>query len=374
MQRLIAVSLLLSLGAVQAHASPCAIEGLGDADGLNVVTLGDFTGKYSAINGFAAVGGDATFTGYGVAQDHYSSTGSATLQVGGDLTTTDVQINGGDALIAGTCSMTRTNVHHGSASCAHGGSMLDASTLAPDMQDISAHLAGKAATHAVTTYSWGTVTLDATGASGEAVFDLDLDAVAADLSPWVSSINNFEIKAPSGTTVVVNVSGDTSIFLQGGGFNLTGVSADTVILNFPTQTSLSIKNSGIEASVLAPYAAVSMDWGHLNGTLVALSFDGTGAFRDTPFDGDICVPPVCAEVLLHCDSRSAVLDTVCDTDGTVTLSSYASRNASYIRFGPGVSSVTLEHVFGGDITLTGDTNLCSIGGGWNDRVLTVTVD
>lgn len=370
------VSLFAGLASLPAHAAPCLIDGLGDAAGMNVVTLGDFDGRYSSIDGFSAIGGDATFQSYGVAQSYYSSTGGPVLEVGGDLSATDTQINGGDANVAGICSMTRANVQHGVASCSHTGGLLDASTLAGDMEDISDHLAGQSATHSVSSYSWGTVTLDATGATGEVTFDLDLDTVKAHFSPWVSAINNFEIKAGSGVTVIINVSGDTSIFLQGGGFNLSGgVSAETVLLNFNTQTSLSIKNVGIEASVLAPHAAVSGSWGHLNGTLVADAFDGTTDFRDAAFDGEVCVPDVCVDVLLHCNPSSRVLETVCSADGTFELDYYDARNASYIRFGPGVSSVDMVHLNGVTTqTITGDYNFCVGSWTFNDKLKSVTVN
>lgn len=89
------------------------------------------------------------------------------------------------------------------------------------------------------------------------------------------------------------------------------------------------------------------------------------------------IDDACVDVLLHCSVTSAVLTTVCASEGTVYMDAYTTRNASFVRFGdPAATSVLLENTSGDSMEVTGDTNLCSYGGSggpWNDDLISVTV-
>jgi choice-of-anchor A domain-containing protein len=104
------------------------------------------------------------------------------------------------------------------------------------------------------------------------VFDFDL-----------SRARNITINAPAGSTVLVNALG-TSI--SSAGFSLQGgVAADHVLLNFPGYTSLTLKNIGLQGTILAPAADVSFYSGSISGQVIAESFVGSGTINHQPFTG-----------------------------------------------------------------------------------------
>lgn len=104
------------------------------------------------------------------------------------------------------------------------------------------------------------------------VFDFDL-----------SRARNITINAPAGSTVLVNALG-TSI--SSAGFSLQGgVAADHVLLNFPGYTSLTLKNIGLQGTILAPAADVSFYSGSISGQVIAESFEGSGTINHQPFTG-----------------------------------------------------------------------------------------
>ena len=104
------------------------------------------------------------------------------------------------------------------------------------------------------------------------VFDFDL-----------SRARNITINAPAGSTVLVNALG-TSI--SSAGFSLQGgVRADHVLLNFPGYTSLTLKNIGLQGTILAPAADVSFYSGNISGQVIAGSFVGSGTINHQPFTG-----------------------------------------------------------------------------------------
>ena len=117
-----------------------------------------------------------------------------------------------------------------------------------------------------------------------------IPASSATVSPVGSLSLTAEISNSSASpTAIVNVRGNSSIFMQTGSFTLTGTNAYRVLYNFGTDTEVTIKNVGVKGSLLAPSAAVTFDNGHIDGTLVAASLSGTGESHEYLFDGTICL-------------------------------------------------------------------------------------
>lgn len=258
---------------------------LGDASAYNVFVIGDYDGENSDVGGHTAVGGNGTFSSFGFGTALSAPAGDV-LSVGGALTFTNGQIYAGDGRVAGTCSTTNVGTPDGSLSCNDAGTY-DASSAEGGLQDLADFLSDLAANGSVSATSWGDVTLTGTD-SHLNVFDLDLDAVESGFSVGVTTITGLTIDVPADSTTVVNVRGNLAVLFRNGQTNLSGATANDVLYNFGTATSLTISGVGVKGSVLAPWADVSFDNGHIDGTLVAGSLAGNGESHRFLFDGDVC--------------------------------------------------------------------------------------
>jgi choice-of-anchor A domain-containing protein len=128
---------------------------------------------------------------------------------------------------------------------------------------------------------YGTLNLTGTDSS-QNVFSLS----GADLT-GSSSIN---ITAPTGSTVIINVSGSGQTF-QNGQVSLNGIESGNVIYNFFESTSIHLAGSkNPNGSILAAWADVTGGYGAMDGQLIAQSFDGNTEFHNKPFVGTVPLP------------------------------------------------------------------------------------
>jgi choice-of-anchor A domain-containing protein len=189
--------------------------------------------------------------------------------------------------VAGSCSTSGLGTPDGALYC-NDASAFDASTLTGELRDLADYLSSLAANGTVTATSWGDVKLTGTATTLN-VFDLDLDDVASGFSTGVTTITGFTVTVPSGATAVVNVRGDSDVFMRNGAFTLVGTSAQKVLYNFGADTVITIESVGVKGSVLAPWADVAFDNAHIDGTLVGWTVTGTGQLHDYLFDGTLCL-------------------------------------------------------------------------------------
>lgn len=257
---------------------------LGTATDYNLFVLGSFTGTNSDVQGRAAIGDHAGLTNYSVGT---TASGGAVLSVGDDLTASGGQVYNGDAEAGGNCYTTSFNVLSGTLSCNDAGAF-DAGDHATEMYGLSATFGGYATNGATITHPWGGVTLEGTD-HGLNVFTLNLDNLG--FNAGVSNISSYEVEAPAGSLVVVNVLGDTAPLFKNAGFTLSGVSAHDIVWNLEDQTALTIHGISVQGSILAPKADVQFDNGNIEGTLVAASAAGGGQFHDFRFGGEVDCPP-----------------------------------------------------------------------------------
>jgi choice-of-anchor A domain-containing protein len=252
----------LNLQRLEAREVPAA--GLGAASDYSAFILHDFNGYYSDIQGRLAVAGNASITGYAVGDKLADSDGARDdLVVGGDLTFTNGQVFYGNVVYGGTGTFDQFGHPNGDI---RQGSTIDFAAAATELTGLSKYWGTLAKTGTVKN-QWGIVTLCGTN-PGRNVFNL----TAAQL--W--NANTLNIKAPAGSTVLVNVFGAQArmqfmgIFLQG------GVDKDHVVFNFPQATKVTLQGIGVLGSVMAPNAAVDFSNGNIQGTLVASSWSGYG--------------------------------------------------------------------------------------------------
>jgi choice-of-anchor A domain-containing protein len=237
------------------------------------------------------VGGNATLNGYGVGNQ--LATCDATkpvLVVGGDLAVSG-SVNGriwvGGRLISGTpnCGGVWSNLP----------APVDFAALKTKLTSYSDLLATYPANGTVSSQN-GALVL--TGS------DPTMDVFTV-TGAQLSSANGITIKVPATATVIVNVSGATAGF-NGGSFTLpdgvtcksgavtSGNFCNQLMWNFPNATTVTVNNTGVQGSILAPRATFGGGSGNVNGTVIVNTFALTGCVELHPhyFDGCLCLKAV----------------------------------------------------------------------------------
>ncbi|XXJ21441.1 choice-of-anchor A family protein [Desulfovibrio caledoniensis] len=268
--------ILLSLLALILAASPAraAYIDLGVAGDYNAFILGDYTSDSSDTQGNLAVGGNATMSNYRI---------GGSVVVGKDLTMTNGSI-GGNAVVGGSASLTRGRAGR---STVPGNATLpfDFGAQAAYLKNLSLALSGTGANGTVDSTPWGAISLSGDNTSGLQVFNLD----AADLL----NANTLSIdQIADGATILINVNGATAGLVNMGMDALMPYS-DKVLFNFYNAEDLILDSVGIKGSILAPGADVAGrwgGWGHIDGTLIASSYNAHIEQHDVPFDGGTPVP------------------------------------------------------------------------------------
>jgi choice-of-anchor A domain-containing protein len=249
-------------------------ENLGVAQPYNVFVFGNYTGGLDVL-GRVAAGGDVSMSGFSVGQ---ATPGGNALVAGGS-----VNLNGGQVygnVIYGT---TASAVGVGVTGIVAQGSPIDFGAAEAGFLAQSADLAARLDTAAAEVrYFPGSTLIRLTGTNADTnVFSVDGDDIAM--------ASGFEIRAPAGSTVLVNVSGEAVSF-SNFGMSLAGVTSRTVLFNAYEATSIELHSIGFRGSLLAPFADVTFDNGDLRGTLVAASLIGSGEFHSAPFEGVLPCP------------------------------------------------------------------------------------
>jgi choice-of-anchor A domain-containing protein len=266
----------------------------GVAGDYNLFTLGSATltvVENSDAGGSIAIGGDAKLTSYAVASQR--SGNDARLVVGGHLTYSNGQvgINGSGTIYAQTATLTGTSPTDFETT----GNGVDFNDAADYLTTASTFWGSLSATGTTTVHSWGAIELNGSD-SNLNVFDLNgSDLLAA---------NSFNITAPTGSTMLVNISGEVS-GMTNMGFDLTGVENTNILYNFYEATDLKFEGIGIQGSVLAPLAAVDFDYGSINGQMIAYTLGSeadasSGKFHDISFTGQLTPVPIPSAVWLFC--------------------------------------------------------------------------
>lgn len=101
----------------------------------------------------------------------------------------------------------------------------------------------------------------------------------------LSNATSINIDAPTGATVLLNISGDTLSF--SGGMRVTTTSRSKVLLNYYEADTLHISGIEVLGSILAPFANVEFTSGVIYGNAIFYSYKGAGQFNHSPFTGTI---------------------------------------------------------------------------------------
>jgi choice-of-anchor A domain-containing protein len=279
-----------SLGGTRAEAGSFS---LGAAGAYTVYVSGDLTRSGGIAEGAIAVGGNASFTSFkieGVSGD--------SLVVGGDLTFDSSKVTTGDARVAGKVTMKTsdnsalssgatlyygsktgdtfpTNHHFTITQAAHGGIATGFFSRAHTTVTTDSSLLAKQAANGSVTLQHSTLTLKGTNTN------TDYFSVTAS---QLARTSDLEISAPTGATVIVNVSGKAVDF-ENADVTISGTTANNVLFNFDQATSLTLTGDDFNASILAPLATLSVPFGMSQGNVMVANISNGS---DWAFDnGDL---------------------------------------------------------------------------------------
>ena len=283
--------LKVSIGFVLAGAlvGPASAAMIGDAAGYNVFIFGSgsFTSQDTDTMGDLAAGGNVSLMNYSVASGINGTSATpnpARLVVGGTLTATNGGVGSNQAgtiYTNSTPSLTSFTATGG----VHAQNLISSFSADQTLYtNLSAGLAGLTANGTTSGLLAGN-TLDFTGtSSGLNVFDVS--------GATLSSSSTINISAPTGSTVLINVTGSGTVDFQNGSVNETGVSAASVLYNITSSTVDLVGSKDPKGSILAPDAGVTGGFGAMSGQLITDSYSGNTQFDSVAFTGTVPAVPL----------------------------------------------------------------------------------
>ncbi len=249
------------------------------AANYNVFVFHDFTSSNTDTQGNLAAGGNVNVSNYSVASQISGSNG-ASLVAGGSVTASNGGVGSDQygSIYAGSTSLNSFTAMGG----IYPQNQVNFAAAETEYKDLSTAWS-TLTTNGTTTNIFGSLNLTGNDASVN-IFSI----TAYDLTN-TSTIN---IVAPTGSTVLINVSGTGQTFQNGQVF-LNGVDSTDVIYNFYESDAIHLAGSkNPNGSILAAWADITGGYGGMDGQLIAQSYSGNTEFHLRPFDGNIPVNPV----------------------------------------------------------------------------------
>lgn len=261
----------LRLEQLEERCVPSATD-LGVAGEFNVFVFQDFNGTYCDVEGRLAAGRDISLSNYSVGDKLGDSNGTRDdLIAGDDITFRSGQVFSGNVVYGDTSNLRRVGVPNGTV---RQGNVLDFTAAQTELTNKSAAWAEFDTTGTIVN-KWGELRLTGTDPAFN-VFNITAEQLDC---AW-----GIKIKAPAGSTVLVNVSG-THVTMDYMDMQLRGVDRSQVLFNLHEADCVTMAGIGFQGSILAPKAQVNFNDGNLWGSLVAKSFCGGGQFNHDP----ICI-------------------------------------------------------------------------------------
>ena len=94
------------------------------------------------------------------------------------------------------------------------------------------------------------------------------------------------IDVPDSSTVLVNMTGSTSVMMFFQVF-LEGAQSSNILFNFSSATSIMLNGIGWKGTIFAPSADIQFNNGHIDGSMIARTLQGNGETHHVPFDQDL---------------------------------------------------------------------------------------
>ena len=252
--------------------SQCSTISLRD---FNLFVTGDYTGGHD-VRGKVAAGGNIDMDHFSVGAGLPADDLDNVLVAGGELNISNGGIFGNAHYGLSTTADGTATFYRGSLSQ---GEPVSFGARIDELWSLSMNLAYSLVNGTVRVESWGGVFLQG-GSAKLNVFNVD-----------ASAFNNavyLSISAPAGSTVVVNVWGETVRFANFG-HSYSGVDQTGILFNFPDATQITAYNYGFWGTVLAPNAHVDFNSGSWDGGMYAASFSGNAEGHINPLrDFEFC--------------------------------------------------------------------------------------
>lgn len=257
---------------------------LGAANDFNVFTLGDLTQVDAQTDGRVAAGGDVHLSNYSVGAHLPNSHGARDdLIAGKRLIFQQGTVAKGNVVSGDQADLTDVAIPNGRYRrdrpidfAAEGSRLREASSvwsqLAPN---------GDTAVHPRAD-SLVEITLTGTDPRLNVFWLTGKDLAVAKI---------IAINAPPHASVLVNIDGEADQ-MRTLGFNITGTDRQYVLYNFYQAAKLTLADDRIQGSILAPFAAVDLIGGRINGTLIGGALNGSGVIGNFPFIGALPQPRV----------------------------------------------------------------------------------
>ncbi len=256
----------------QAHAT------LSAASDFNLFALGNVNQNATDIEGKAAIAGSASFSNMGIGSQLPNSNGSVdVLVVGGHLSFANGQVNAGNLVYGSSASLSNFGVPNGAIRV---DAPIDFITSAATLRQWATELDALVSNGSTVITPWNAILLTGSDTALN-VFTLQASALA--------SATSFNLLAPAGSTVLINVEG-TAVTMQNFGFLYSGVAREQVLFNMLDATSLTMQGISIEGSILAPWANTTFNNGQMNGQLITVNLQGGGELHHHPFTGTLPPP------------------------------------------------------------------------------------
>lgn len=262
-----------------------------EIDKVNVIIFGDASPSGADVEGRMWVGGNADFSGYGVASSNDPDAAPTTcdefgLVVGGNLSG---KVNAGDGKVAvygevesGPNDVTACEV---------------TTTERPvDFDAVEKKLKGYSlafrdyATNGTAGVEYGALVLFGKDP------DLNVFSITAE---QLSGIGQIKISVPETSSMIVNVSGKDVLWggmgfvMPDGGQACRAASSDwchRIVWNLHEAETLELYGIGVQGSVMAPLATVSGAGGNVDGQLVAQELIGSIEYHPYFFSGCLLLP------------------------------------------------------------------------------------
>ncbi len=255
---------------------------LGPVADFNLFVLNNLTQPSSDTEGKVAVGRNATLSNYSIG-DKLTSNGEDVLVVGNKLTYTSGRVYNGNVVYGRFQDIhpTMVSVDEGTI---RRDTVIDFPAAKTYLLNLSNTLKGYTV-NGTTRFEWGGLTLVGTNPFLN-VFNVDGNELSA--------ANNFEINAPNGSVVIVNISRRNVSWT--GGASVVGTSKENVIYNFYQANNLTIQGIAVLGTILAPKASVNFVSGVQHGQMICKNLTGQGQFNLANFIGNIPVDPYITNV------------------------------------------------------------------------------
>ncbi len=262
----------------------------GIAKDYNVFVFGDFIATDSSIDagteGRLAAGGQVDLSGYSIGEKLEDASADYALLAGGDINFSSGRLFHGSMLAAGSIGGVSQTVSSrmATATTLNGNAVLpiDFAQAQTNLEALSLTLSQQAVNGTYSYKSKGKnsgFTLKGDCSSPLQVFHLN--------GAQVQNARAFNLSCiPAEATVVFNIDGLAAQLSDISLWSLSDI-AEKIVFNFYQASSLTLNDSQIEGSILAPFAAVENSQGVIRGQVIAQSWNGAMSIEHNPFSGEL---------------------------------------------------------------------------------------